>query len=65
MIDYKPFYMTLSKKRISQYKLKKDFYISSSILARIKNNQYVNLKTIEDLMHILKCDVDDIVRFTD
>ena len=65
MIDYKPFYTTLSKKRISQYKLKKDFFISSSILARIKNNKYVNLKTIEDLMHILHCDVKDIVRFID
>jgi len=62
MINYSPFYMTLIKKKMSQYKLINKYLISSSTLNRIKNNEPVSLSTIDELCKILKCDIKDIVK---
>lgn len=63
MITYKPFFKTLEKKNLSQYQLMKDFFISSSTLNRLRNNQSINLKTLEMLCKALNCNIDDIVTF--
>lgn len=62
MINYSPFYMTLIKKKISQYRLINKYLISSSTLNRIKKNEPVSLATIDELCKILKCDIKDIVK---
>ncbi len=62
MINYSPFYMTLIKKKMSQYKLINKYLISSSTLNRIKKNEPVSLSTIDELCKILKCDIKDIVK---
>lgn len=62
MINYSPFYMTLIRKKISQYKLINKYLISSSTLNRIKRNESVSLATIDELCQILKCDIKDIVK---
>lgn len=64
MINYKPFFKTLEKMKISQYQLKYKFYIPSSVISRMKKNQSITLNTIEDICKILKCNINDIVTFT-
>ena len=62
MINYSPFYMTLIKKKVSQYKLINQYLVSSSTLNRMKNNEPVSLATIDELCKILKCGISDIVK---
>lgn len=64
MISYKPFFETLSKKKITQYQLVNDYFVPSATISRIRQNKSVTLKTIESLCNILKCKINDIVVFT-
>lgn len=64
MISYKPFFKTLNRKNISQYQLMKDFFVPSSTMARIRNNESITLKSIEILCKALNCKINDIVSFT-
>ena len=45
---------------ISQYMLVKEYNISKSLLHRLRNNQGVNMNTIDTLCDILDCDIEDI-----
>ena len=64
MINYDPFYKTLSKKKITQYQLINDYFIPSGTIHRIRNNQNVSLSTIDSLCKVLKCKITDIVIIT-
>lgn len=61
MINYRNFYFTIKKKKISQYQLINKYYIPSGTLDRIRNNKSISLSTIESLCKILNCAVEDIV----
>jgi len=63
MISYDVFWDTLKDKEVSQYNLIIKYGISSSVLTRIRANQYLGLRKIEDLCKILDCDISDIVRY--
>lgn len=63
MIDYTPFFETLSKSSESWYTLTNRHGISFSTLSRLKNNKHVSTKTLNDLCRILSCDICDIVRY--
>jgi len=63
MISYKPFWATLKQKNISQYAIVEKYGISSSVLTRMRRNDYLGLRKIEDLCKILDCDICDIVRY--
>lgn len=63
MISYAPFYKTLSKRKITQYQLMTKYLIPSGTIQRIRNNQNVNLTTIENLCKVLNCKITDIVTF--
>lgn len=63
MIKYDIFWSTLKEKNISQYALIEKFGISSSVLTRMRRNDYLSLRKIEDLCKILNCDICDIVRY--
>ncbi len=64
MISYNPFYKTLGKKRITLYQLINDYFIPAGTIQRIRNNESLTLKSIEQLCRILKCNVNDIVSIT-
>lgn len=64
MISYKPFFETLSKKKITQYQLINDYLIPSGTITRMRQNKSVTLKTIELLCNALKCKINEIVAFT-
>ena len=61
MINYNPFWTTLESSPENWYTLTGKYHISFSTLSRLKNNQFVSLKTINDLCRILDCRIEDIV----
>lgn len=63
MISYKPLWKTLEKKGISQYRLIKEYGISAGQLSRIRTNNHISTKTIENLCKVLDCDVKDIIEY--
>ena len=51
------------KKEISQYKLIKEYGISTGQLDRIRKNSNVSTYTINQLCSILHCTVEDIITY--
>ncbi|MCB7067665.1 helix-turn-helix transcriptional regulator [Enterocloster citroniae] len=60
MIKYDKLWETMKDKGITQYMLVKEYNISKSLLHRLRNNQGVNMNTIDTLCDILDCDIEDI-----
>jgi len=63
MISYQPFWETLKAKNISTYALREKYRISPNTLTRMKNNQYLSMRTIEDFCKILNCKIEDIAEY--
>lgn len=61
MVTYDKLWETMKRKGITQYKLIKDYGVSSGQIGRLKKNQHVSTHTIEMLCRILKCSVSDIL----
>mgnify|MGYP002520797040 FL=1 len=53
----------MKKRGISQYKLIKDYKISTGQLDRLRKNKNVNTHTIDMLCSILKCRIEDIAEY--
>lgn len=64
MITFEPLWETLKTKGISQYKLIKDYKISTGQLDRLRKNGNVNTYTLNLLCEILDCDLSDIAKYT-
>ena len=67
MVSYDRLWETMEKRKISQYRLIKEFGLSSGQMSRLKKNTYVSTHTLETLCRILdcrilNCGVSDIVR---
>lgn len=60
MIDYSPFWDTLKDSGENWYTLTKRHHMSTSTLHRLRHNQDVSMKTVNDLCRILKCEIQDI-----
>lgn len=63
MILYDKLWLTLKTKQISQYKLLKEYHISSGQLDRLRKNENVSTFTLNRLCEILDCDLFDIVEY--
>ena len=48
MIDYSPFWKTLEISEENWYTLTKKYHMSSSTLYRLKHNQDISMKTVND-----------------
>lgn len=64
MITFEPLWETLKTKGISQYKLIKEYKISTGQLDRLRKNGNVNTYTLNLLCEILDCDLSDIAKYT-
>lgn len=64
MITFEPLWKTLKEKKISQYKLIKEYKISTGQLDRLRENGTVNTYTLNPLCDILDCDLSDIAKYT-
>lgn len=65
MIDYSPFFHTLKEKNESTYTMIHKHNISSSLINRLRNNKPISTTTLNDLCRILKCNVEDILRYVE
>lgn len=63
MIVFDRLWDTMRKKGVSQYKLSKEFGISSGQLDRLRKNENVSTYTLDRLCTILDCELEDIARF--
>ncbi len=63
MIVFDRLWDTLKQRGISQYKLIKEYHVSTGQLDRLRKNQNVNTYTLDQLCRILKCQVSDIMEY--
>lgn len=63
MIVFDKLWDTLKQKEISQYKLIKEYQISSGQLDRLRKNGNVNTYTLNQLCRILNCQLEDIAEY--
>ncbi len=63
MITYDKLWVTLKQRGLSQYKLIKEYGISSGQLDRLRKNANVNTYTLNQLCEILDCELSDIAEF--
>lgn len=63
MIVYNNLWNTLKEKGISQYKLIKEYGISTGQLDRLRKNDNVSTYTLNQLCDILDCSLSDIAEY--
>ena len=63
MIVYDRLWKTMKEKGVSQYKLIREYGVSSGQLDRIRKGENVNLNTVDTLCRILECRVEDIIEY--
>ena len=63
MIVFDKLWLTMEKKGISQYKLIKEYHISTGQLDRLRKNANVNTYTLDQLCKILECDLSEIAEY--
>lgn len=64
IISYAPFWDTLTKKNISQYRLIHEYNFSTGTLDALRKNKSITLNTLHDICILLDCDIHDVVLFT-
>ncbi len=65
MIVYDRLWTTMKQKGISQYKLIKEYGISSGQLDRLRKNENVSSFTLNQLCKILHCRLEEIAEYMD
>ncbi len=63
MISYEPFWETLKKKGISQYKLLKSYGFNNGTLDVLRHNKGLNTSTIDNICRSLNCNVEDVMKY--
>lgn len=63
MIVFDKLWITMKEKNISQYKLIKEYGISTGQLDRLRKNENVNTYTLNLLCEILDCKLEDIAEY--
>ena len=61
MVSYDRFWETMEKRKISQYRLIKEFGLSSGQMSRLKKNTYVSTHTLDTICRILDCRIEDVM----
>ena len=63
MISFEKLWITLKERNISQYKLIKEYKISTGQLDRLRKNGNVKTYTLNELCKILDCRLEDIAEY--
>ena len=63
MISFEKLWITLKERNISQYKLIKEYKISTGQLDRLRKNGNVNTYTLNELCKILDCRLEYIAEY--
>ena len=62
-VEYSKLWDILKNRNMKKMELQKAAKISGNILARLGNNEYVSMETIEKICRTLDCSADDILQF--
>lgn len=62
-VEYSKLWDILKNRNMKKIELQKAAKISGNILARLGNNEYVSMETIEKICRTLDCSADDIFQF--
>lgn len=65
MIVYDKLWVTMKQKGVSQYKLMREYHVSSGQLDRLRKNEPVSTFTLSHLCRILRCRLEDIAEYVD
>ena len=63
MIDYTPFWHTLTNSSETTYTLINIHHISSSTIDKLRKNKPMNTTTLNDLCRILNCELQEIAQY--
>lgn len=63
MITFDKLWDTMKQRKISQYRLIKEFKISTGQLDRLRKNGNISTYTLNRLCQILQCDLSDIATY--
>lgn len=63
MFKFDKLFETIKKKGISTYRLREECILDSKTIRRLKNNQNIELKTLDKVCEFLDCKIEDIVEF--
>lgn len=63
MISYRPFWETLAARNMSTYDLIFKQGLSANTIYRIRRNEAITTKTLNELCFILHCPVSDIIEY--
>lgn len=64
-IVYNKLWETMKVRGISQYKLIKDYKVSTGQMDRLRKNAHVSTYTLNNLCRILHCRLEDIAEYQD
>jgi len=65
MISYLPLWETMKKRGLTTYDLIYKNGLSANTVHRIKNNNAITTKTLDELCFILNCKVSDIIEYVE
>lgn len=65
MIVYTRLWATMKEKKVSQYRLIKEYKISTGQLDRLRKNDNVSTFTLNQLCKILECKLEDIAEYVE
>lgn len=65
MIVFDRLWKTMKERGLSQYKLIKEYKMSTEQLDRLRKNESVNTYTLDQLCRILNCGLEDIAEYID
>ncbi len=63
MFKFDKLFETMNKKGVSTYALRENCIIDSKTVRRLRNNQNVELKTLDRICEYLDCKIEDVVEF--
>ena len=63
MIRYDRLWDTMASRKITQYRLIKQYNFSAGQIGRLKKNMHVSTHTLDSLCSILNCGISDIVEY--
>jgi hypothetical protein len=61
MISYNPLWKTLIERGIKKTDLRDMAGFSSGTLARMGKNQYIEMKHIDKICQVLRCEISDVI----
>ena len=63
MIVFDKLWETMREKKVSQYKLIKEYHFSTGQLDRLRRNENVTTFTLDQLCRILNCRLEEIAEY--